>query len=198
MSWGAALPEAIRSSFRGALSRYGCAAFCALRCALGSALTLHQGARCILGGMSKSTPHRIIWASAAYDFIVTFAFSTPWTGLWAVDLLRSIHNRWGLPGATPDLSAPMSLLFANLLGTLVCTWSVQRMRHPSIDNGFADTITRLMFAGWMVYALIHGASGVVALFLFAELVWAVVQGAAVFLIASRSGATRLDPLSHET
>lgn len=148
--------------------------------------------------MSKSIPHRIIWASAAYDFVVTIVFSTPWTALWVVDLLRSLHEAWGLPGATPDLSAPMSLLFANLLGTLVCVWSVQRMRHPNIDHGFADTITRLMFAVWMTYALIQGASGVIGLFLFAELAWAVVQGAAVFKLASRSGAAQFDQLSHGT
>lgn len=92
----------------------------------------------------------------------------------------------------------MSLLFANLLGTLVCVWSVQRMRHPNADHGLADTITRLMFAGWMIYALTHGASGVIGFFLFAELAWAVVEGAAVFKLSADSGVTRLDQLSPGT
>ena len=147
--------------------------------------------------MSQSTTQRVVWASAAYDFLVTFAFSTPWTALGVADALRSLHDGLGLSGHPPDLSAPLSLLFANLLGTLVCVWSIVRMRAPTREHGLADSATRILFAGWMTYALVHGASTVVAFFLTAELGWAVIQGAAV-LPRRHSGSVPLKTLSRES
>lgn len=146
--------------------------------------------------MSESTVRRVVWASAAYDFIVTLAFSTPWTAIWAVEILQWLHGSLGLSGQSPDLRAPLALPFANLLGTLVGIWSIVRMRAPTREHGMADTITRVLFAGWMTYAVVHGASTVVVLFLIGELGWALVQGGVV-LSGRQSGSRVVLALSNE-
>ncbi len=147
--------------------------------------------------MSKSTSSRIVWASAAYDFVITLAFATPWTALWAAELLGRIHAGLQLSGRAPSLDEPLALLFANLLGSLVCVWSIVRMQSPTLRHGAFDTCTRLLFAAWMTYALRHGASQVVVFFVVAELVWAMIQGAVVFRLRRGSGVPLPGELSRQ-
>jgi hypothetical protein len=69
----------------------------------------------------------------------------------------------------------MHLLMANLLGSIVCVWAVLRIRDPRPLYGRYDAAGRLLFASWMFYALLHGASALVWIFLLFELAWGVVQ-----------------------
>jgi hypothetical protein len=125
-------------------------------------------------------PTGIVFASALYDFAVTAPFSTPWSARWVEGLLRAAHERWQLPGQPLTLDDPHTLLFANLLGTVVLVWAFVRLRHPSRELGLADTVARGAFAAWMLYALSQGSSALLWGFAVPEVLWAVVQAGAVW------------------
>jgi uncharacterized membrane protein YqgA involved in biofilm formation len=122
---------------------------------------------------------RTIRRSAMYDLIVTAPFATPWTAKWLVRGMAALHDGLGLPGERPALDGAVAILMANLLGTLVVLWSIARLRETTLAQGVTDTIARAVFAAWMVWALIAGASAVIGGFLVAEVAWGVVQGRAV-------------------
>ncbi|MDT8907535.1 MULTISPECIES: hypothetical protein [Pseudomonas] len=117
---------------------------------------------------------RVVLGGAWYDLIVTAAFATPWSFAALHGWLLGATQMLGLPGELPPFGV-MHLLVANLLGSIVCVWSVLRIRDPRPLYGRYDAVGRLLFATWMLYALLHGASALVWVFLFFELMWAVVQ-----------------------
>jgi len=125
--------------------------------------------------MWTSTQYRrLVRGSAWYDLLVTAAFATPWSFAVAHGLLVSFTQRFGLPGELPEF-ASMHLLMANLLGSIVCVWAVLRIRDPQPVYGRYDAAGRFLFAAWLLYALLHGASALLWGFLFFELVWGVLQ-----------------------
>lgn len=117
---------------------------------------------------------RLVRGSAWYDLMVTAAFATPWTFMAMHGVLASIAQSLDLPGELPAF-APMHRLMANLLGSIVCVWAVLRIRDPRPVYGRYDAAGRLLFATWQLYALRHGASGVLWVFLIFELSWGVAQ-----------------------
>ncbi|AKJ97378.1 hypothetical protein PHLH5_06550 [Pseudomonas sp. Cab53] len=117
---------------------------------------------------------RVVRGGAWYDLIVTAAFATPWTFAILHGALTSLAQALDLPGELPAF-APAHLLMANLLGSIVCVWSVLRIRDPQPTYGRYDAAGRLLFATWMLYALLHGASAIVWVFLFFELAWGLMQ-----------------------
>lgn len=128
-----------------------------------------------------STPAalRTIRRSALYDLIVTLPFATPWTARWLFAELSALHARLGLPGQAPVVTDPIAVLLANLMGSLVVVWSIVRLRAPAIPHGVADTAARAAFSLWMAWALISGASPIIAGFLIAEVGWGIVQARAI-------------------
>lgn len=122
-----------------------------------------------------NTTHRVVFVSALYDLLVTWPFATPWSARALTDLLRSAHEGFQLPGASPSLLDPTALLFANLLGSIVVVWSVVRLARPTLALGLADTAGRALFATWMLYALTHGGSPVLVPFLVAEVLFGAAQ-----------------------
>jgi hypothetical protein len=126
---------------------------------------------------------RIVFASAVYDFLVTAPFATPWSARLVFAPLAAVHRSLGLGGAPPALDGPVALLFGNLLGSIVLVWSAVRLLAPTVRHGAADTVGRVLFSTWMLFALTHGASPVLVAFLIPEVLWAVVQGAAVWASA---------------
>src|SRR3546814_10402698 len=56
----------------------------------------------------------------------------------------------------------------------VCS-SDLRIRDPQPLYGRYDAAGRFLFSAWMLYALLHGASAVLWVFLFFEVVWGLVQ-----------------------
>ena len=129
--------------------------------------------------MSLPTALRVIRASAAYDVIATAAFALPWTAPFALDSLRGVHESLGLSGALPQPHEVFTILFANLLGSIVLVWSVLRWAKPSLTLGAADTAARALFSAWMLTAVLSGASTVVLVFLVPEVLWGIVQGTVV-------------------
>ncbi|WLG51598.1 hypothetical protein [Pseudomonas sp. FP1742] len=125
--------------------------------------------------MWTSTQYRqLVRGSAWYDLIVTAAFSTPWSFAALHGVLLNLSQTFNLPGELP-LFEPMHMLMANLLGSIVCVWAVLRIRDPQPVFGRYDAVGRFLFSAWQAYALAHGASSLLAIFLFFELMWGVAQ-----------------------
>ena len=130
--------------------------------------------------MQSQKLSRIVYISAFYDLIVTAPFASPWSARWLSDQLMNVHERLNWSGSAPSLSDPLALLFANLMGTIVLIWAVVRLRSPTLEFGLYDTVARVLFSSWMLYALLNGGSEVLVHFIVAEVSWAVVQGAALY------------------
>ncbi len=125
--------------------------------------------------MELSVPkfRRVVWSSALYDVVVTAPLATPWTaaGLFAV---MSDYNVVLGGDPLPEFG-PMHLFVAALLGSVVMVWSALRLIDPQPRFGRFDAVARLLFSGWMVWALAVTGAPVLWLFLVPELCWGVVQ-----------------------
>jgi hypothetical protein len=130
--------------------------------------------------MTTETVRRVVRASALYDLILTAGFATPWTAAAALGTISDVHRALGLDGAVPVVEDPFTMLFANLLGSIVVVWSVIRLLRPTPLLGAGDTVGRLLFSTWFAWALVEGASSVLVGFLVLEIGWGLVQGYAVW------------------
>lgn len=125
--------------------------------------------------MWTSTQYRqLVRGSAWYDLIVTAAFTTPWSFTALHGVLLNLSQTFNLPGELPPFE-PVHMLMANLLGSIVCVWAVLRIRDPQPVFGRYDAVGRFLFSAWQAYALAHGASSLLVIFLFFELMWGVAQ-----------------------
>jgi hypothetical protein len=61
------------------------------------------------------------------------------------------------------------------MGSLVCVWSVLRLRRASVELGRYDAVARAMFALWQSTALLMGATPLVVPFLLAEIGFGLAQ-----------------------
>ena len=129
---------------------------------------------------TASSLSRVVYFSALYDLIVTAPMATPWTAQWLSNFLNHLHNSQQLSGMALSLDNPFTMLFVNLMGSIVVVWSLVRLRSPQLILGAADTVGRLLFSTWMLYAIFHGASAILWHFLAAEMLWAIVQGITVW------------------
>ncbi|MEU7278337.1 hypothetical protein AB0A69_06030 [Streptomyces sp. NPDC045431] len=116
---------------------------------------------------------RVVRASAWYDLVVTAGFATPWTYTLVHDALSSLGGALGL-GLLPALD-PWQTLYANLMGSVVLVWALLRLFRSLPVHGLFDGVARVLFSAWMAYALAHGASRVLWLFLTVEVAWGIVQ-----------------------
>ena len=116
----------------------------------------------------------VVRSSAWYDLIVTAAFVTPWSFALLQGGLMQVSQALDLPGELPAFE-PMHMLMANLLGSIVCVWAVLRIRDPQQVFGRYDAAGRFLFSAWQLYALLHGVSSLLVVFLAFELAWGVAQ-----------------------
>jgi hypothetical protein len=116
---------------------------------------------------------RVVQASAVYDLVVTAPFATPWTFAIAFGQLSAVNQALG--GQPLPAFAPMQLLFALLMGSVVMVWSVLRLRQPTRQLGRHDAAARALFSLWMAWTWAQTGEPVLLLFLLPELSWAVVQ-----------------------
>lgn len=123
---------------------------------------------------SQSGYRGLVRASGWYDLLVTAAFVTPWSLMLLHGMLRQLSAHWGLAGELPEF-APLHGLMANLMGSIVCVWSVLRIRDPQVQFGRYDAVGRLLFASWQGYALMQGATQLLWGILVMEVLWAVLQ-----------------------
>lgn len=123
---------------------------------------------------SQSGYRRLVRASGWYDLLVAAAFVTPWSLIALHGLLGQLSAQLGLSGELPAF-APLHVMMANLMGSIVCVWSVLRIRDPQLQFGRYDAVGRLLFASWQAYALMHGATQLLWGILALELGWALLQ-----------------------
>ncbi len=116
---------------------------------------------------------RITRASALFDILVVAPFATPWTFLLLYPQLSNLNIALG--GPMLATFAPIHVLIACLMGSLVLLWSVRRLLEPSLALGRYDGAGRFLFASWMLWALAESPVPVVWLFLVPELLWGVAQ-----------------------
>lgn len=135
--------------------------------------------------VSESTFVRIVRASAWYDLIVTAPFATPWTFALLHHVLNALAGMVGI-GGLPAFE-PAHLLMANLMGSVVCVWSVLRIRQASVTLGRYDAVARWLFSSWQVFALMSGATLLVVPFLIAEMTFGLVQLMPVGRVPARAG-----------
>jgi len=83
---------------------------------------------------------------------------------------------------------PTHLLMANLMGSVVCVWSVLRLRQTSVALGRYDAVARWLFAAWQAYALASGATLLLVPFLIAEIGFGLLQSLPVGRVPRRAGA----------
>jgi hypothetical protein len=138
--------------------------------------------------MISSTVQRTVRISALYDLVVSIAFALPFTAPVLFDGFSTLQTSLQLSGSLPNSGDPFTVMFANLMGSLVVVWSIFRLARPSRAAGAADTLGRTLFSLGMTVALIHGASPLVLGILVPEVLWGVVQGAVV-LSAGRRGVS---------
>ena len=116
---------------------------------------------------------RVVWASAAYDLVVTAPFATPWSLALAIGHLGGVNQALG--GQPLPTFEPMQMLFVLLMGSIVMVWSVLRLRGPTQQLGRYDAAGRLLFSLWMAWAWSQTEAPVLLLFLLPEISWAVAQ-----------------------
>lgn len=117
---------------------------------------------------------QVVKTSGWYDLIITAAFITPWSFAALHGALSALSQSWNLSGELPAF-APIHMLMANLMGSIVCVWAVLRIRNPQPLFGRYDAAGRVLFATWQAYALTQGASSLLIGILAAELFWAILQ-----------------------
>lgn len=135
--------------------------------------------------VSESTFVRIVRASAWYDLIVTAPFATSWTFALLHQVLNALAGALGI-GGLPAFE-PAHVLMANLMGSVVCVWSVLRIRQASVSLGRYDAAARWLFAAWQIYALASGATLLVVPFLLAEIGFGLAQSVPVGRVPGRAG-----------
>jgi hypothetical protein len=119
------------------------------------------------------------------------AFVTPWSFAALHGVLTALSQALSLPGELPPFE-PVHMLMANLLGSIVCVWSVLRIRDPQQAFGRYDAVARFLFSAWQAYALIQSASSLLVVFLVFELAWGVAQ------VLPVRAPSRASPLPHLT
>jgi hypothetical protein len=130
---------------------------------------------------------RVVRMSALYDLVVTVGFAFSFTAVPMFNALGVLHETLGMTGTTPDPGDPITLMFANLMGSVVTIWALYRIFRPSLEAGAADVGARVLFSLGMAVAVLHGASPLVLGMLLLEVVWAVIQTLALL------GARRSPP-----
>lgn len=116
----------------------------------------------------------IVRGSALYDLIVTAGFMTPWTASLVFKGFAALSGALALDRAAPSLDVT-SMLFANLLGSVVVVWSLWRLIHPSRSVGLYDALARILFAIWQLFAVAQGASFLILGFTLFEIGFAIAQ-----------------------
>jgi len=123
--------------------------------------------------LSISVFRRIVRASAVYDLLLTAPFATPWTFALVYGPLQALNTALG--GAPLPAFAPLHVLFACLMGSLVLVWSMLRIADPQPRFGRYDGAARVLFTLWMSWALAVSSTPILWLFVVPEALWAIAQ-----------------------
>lgn len=139
------------------------------------------------GRMTLQNALRVVRLSALYDLVITVGFAFAVTATVIFDGLGALHVNLGLSGSTPNPGDVYTVMFANLMGSVVTIWAIFRIFRPSVAAGAADVGARVLFSLAMYGALLEGASPLLLVMLIFEIAWALAQGGA--LLAARRDRT---------
>lgn len=146
--------------------------------------------------MTLTNTHRralsVVRAGGVYDLVVTVGFALPFVAPTVLAQFGEVHRALGLEGVVPNPDDVITVLLANLMGSLVTVWSVLRIVRPSLINGMADATTRGLFALALAAALIGGASPLLWGLLVPEVIWGVAQVGAVLAARGASAGTSVE------
>jgi hypothetical protein len=120
----------------------------------------------------------IVRASAWYDLVITIGFATPWTFAAIHHNLNILILKFGLPGEFP-VFAPVHMLMANLLGSIVTVWAIIRLQDTQRVFGRYDAVARFLFATWQIYAVAHGANVIILVFTLFEIAFGVAESLSI-------------------
>jgi len=123
--------------------------------------------------LSLSAYLRVARASALYDIAIGVPFATPWTFALLYPQLSQFNVSLG--GMPLPAFAPVHVLFACLMGSLVLLWASLRLVRTSVVLGRFDAVGRTVFALWMAWTLAQGGVPLLWFYLLPELLWAVTQ-----------------------
>lgn len=137
--------------------------------------------------MKLPTYLKIVRASAWYDLLLTAPFATPWTFAFLHARLSVINQALG--GSALPAFSPFHIFFACLMGSVVLTWSVLRLRRTEAVFGRYDGVTRFLFASWMGWTLAMTGAPLLWLFVLPEFAWGVVQWLPVAAPAAQDGSS---------
>jgi hypothetical protein len=139
----------------------------------------------------------IVRTSAAYDLLTCIGFVTPWTFGPSLELIIGTGRLFGLPGSVPAFD-PMHVLFVNLMGSAVLVWSLARLTFPTQALGRFDAVSRALFAGWQLWAVIRGAPPVILAFTIMEIAFGIAEVIPVRIDAvSRIAAPSRHPIARQ-
>lgn len=124
--------------------------------------------------MKIKTYQKIVFFSALYDFIVTVPFMFPVIVAKHIDTLQSLHHTLNFQGQFPEFY-DIHYFFLNLFGSIVCVWSVLRMKNPLPINGLFDSFGRFLFSLWMMFYFLQGATQLLLVFFVPEIIWGIIQ-----------------------
>jgi hypothetical protein len=136
-------------------------------------MVLHRFVEPAMPTFSPSAYFRLARAGALYDILIITSFATPWTFAVLYPQLSMLNTSLG--GAPLPDCAPVQVLFACLLGSLVLLWSALRLLRTSLVLGRFDACGRAVFALWMGWALAQGGLPLLWFFFVPEVLWAVAQ-----------------------
>lgn len=117
---------------------------------------------------------KIVRASAVYDLIVTAAFVTPWTFALVHWLVEYVDTAFVLPGDVP-VPDMLTVLLANLLGSVVIVWSLVRVHLGTPVLGRYDALARFLFATWQIFAMGAGLTLAILPLTMMEIAFGVLQ-----------------------
>lgn len=124
--------------------------------------------------ISEKTFTGFVRGSAWYDLVVTAPFATPWTLAALFSVMGWAHSTLELSGQLPQLSTD-TVLFANLMGSVILVWSVARLMVPLALFGRLDAVGRGLFACWQIFAMVNGGTMFIAVFTAMEVFWGILQ-----------------------
>ena len=129
--------------------------------------------------MRSQTPVPAGRVGAIWDIVATTGFATPWTAALLLSVLAQVHDSLGLGGDPMPEFETSHMLFVTLFGVVVTLWAVVRVMWPVPLLIAADTVGRVAFASFFVWALIEGHSTVLVAFLIPEVGFLIAQALGV-------------------
>lgn len=122
---------------------------------------------------------QIIKAVAWVDLAVTLPFAQPTIAYWLIGYIYHLDQQWMMLSHVPTFD-PLTLMFVNIMGVLGVVWAIARLRYPSEELARLDALARMVVAALIIHAITWGATPILYLFVFTE-----VMGSAVQLIRKR-------------